>query len=130
MNIPSKLDVLRMVEEYLIAWEACVVTPEHPLAAVQTLHLAEGGHMGATETRPSGRSRVPIRDLPGGHQRTHNVLKHVAEVDQSYRKALEAYCVYGTHEKSAMALKVDKRKFFDNLQSAIAVFQSGWLLLR
>ena len=130
MNVPSKLDVLRMVEEYVRAWEACIVTSEHPLAAVQTLHLAEGSSMGAKETRPSGRSRTPIRDMPGGCARTDRILKHVSDVSPRYRKVLEVYADTNSLAKTSTITKIQKRALVDVVREAVAVFQSGWLLVR
>lgn len=129
-GVPDKFEVLRLVKEYSIAWEAAIVRPAHPLAAVRELHLAEGGKMGAKETRPSGRSTPPIRDMPGGCARTDRILSHVAEVRPIYRKALESYALTESLSRTSKQIGVEKRALLDVIREAIAVYQSGWLLVR
>ena len=129
-EIPSRRRVASLVEQYLFAWDESIVRPAHPLVAVIEGHLEAGTGITAKETRPSGRSRPPIRDMRSGHDRTHRILKHVAEVQPVYRAALEAYAREKTLSAAAESVSIEKRSFLDVLREAIAVFQSGWLLVR
>lgn len=130
-EVPDRKRVMALVEGFVRAWEAAIVSPSHPLISVQELNLtqSQGGHVHATQKR-TGRSQPPIRDMDPIHARTDRILRHISEISPVYRNALETFADTGSLQFTADRCRVRKRVVVDLIREGIVAFQSGWLLIR
>ena len=107
--------MIRLVEGWLIEREDYQIKPVHPLVAAQELHLEEGGVQGGPkQTRVSGGSRPPIRDMRGVNPRVDRVMSTVRSVNNHWYNTLIAYAETG---------KVNSRH---KLDSGVACFLGAW----
>ena len=123
-----KRDVIRLIEDWLVEREAYQNTPVHPLVSVQEGHLSEGGQLGGMkQTRASGRSKPPIRDMRGVNPRGDRVMSAVREVDKTWYDALIYYTVLGSLGKVAEEQKCSKSEIRVRFDSGVACFKGAWV---
>lgn len=93
LNAPTRKEAFRRVEEWWECIQREAIVPGHPLVGVQSLHLVAAGDSGpyrhyGKETRPAGRSRPLVRDLPRSVRRTDRIMRDIRSLDQRYYHAL------------------------------------------
>jgi hypothetical protein len=122
-----------MVRAWAAEMEALGVSTTHPLVSVRQLNLddrvkvAAGMHAGriyAKETRPSGRSQIPIRELSDEADIVNGWLKRVRDVDEKYFKAVEFWSRIPDFEEMAKRLHWSKTAAMRYFDCAIAILQS------
>lgn len=129
-----RIRAMEMVRAWSIEMESLGAPTTHPLDSVRTFALDDrrqvGGYLRpgrvyAKETRPSGRSRIPIRELSLEADRTNLWLKTVREIaDGNYYRAVVFWCHTPDFDEMARILKWSKTAALRNFDCGIAVLQA------
>ena len=127
----KKSEVIRLIEDWLVEREAYQNTPVHPLVSVQEGHLDEGGHRGGpTQTRATGRSKPPIRDMRGVNARVDRIMSVLKELDGMYYQTLITYALTGKIEDTVKHTKnKNPSQVFKNINEGTAAFKAAWLVI-
>jgi len=129
---PSRRETIGMLESWWEATQTEEIRPEHPLASVQTLHLVAAGDAGpyrlyGKETRPTGRSRPLIRDLPGGVRLMDNLRRDVEKINRSYHRALVSYAELREITLVGQKMKVARQTAYRYVDAGLGMLQMGLL---
>jgi len=127
---------MAMVRNWGAEMEAIGVSTTHPLVAVRQLNLDDrvkvaagmgAGRVYAKETRPSGRSRVPIRELSTEAEQVNQWMKTVREVKDEYYRALTFWLTLPDFEEMARCLHWSKTAALRNFDCGLAIVQAKML---
>ncbi len=130
MNPLLRREVIPLIETWWFEVEASRVSPQHPLVSVQEGHLAQGkGGQYVKETKPSGRSKPPIRDMQKGARRTDRIMSHIRSVDRVQYKALISYAVTGSYTDVADVIGLSENTARKYVGEGKAVFIAVHLLI-
>jgi hypothetical protein len=119
---------MAMVRHWHAEMEGLGVSNANPLVAVRTFHLdnrksAGGGRVYAKETRPTGRSQIPIHELDAEAETVNGWLKRVRDVDENYFRAVIYWARLPDFEEMAHSLRWSKTAAMRNFDCGLALLQ-------
>lgn len=77
----------------------------------------------AKETRSSGRSKPPIRDMDRDANRVAIIMRRIHAVEPRWSRALESVCSVPTLGDASIALGINRSTLYLDYLSGLAAFQ-------